>query len=94
VKSLVAATTQQFLEYASSSSSSVMHFACWCSYVKEGSTVRVMGILQRHENVLMIVPPTRPVTTGCQWLKVLLPAPIDGIILKCTESEKATGVPV
>jgi hypothetical protein len=71
-----------------------MHFACWCRYVKEGSTVRVMGILQRHENVLMIVPPTRPVTTGCQWLKVLLPVPIDGIILKCTESEKATGVPV
>ncbi|CAK9255851.1 unnamed protein product [Sphagnum jensenii] len=63
-------------------------------YVKEGSTVRVMGILQRHENVLMIVPPTRTVTTGCQWLKVLLPAPIDGIILKCTESEKATGIPV
>ncbi|KAL1320326.1 hypothetical protein AAHE18_14G049100 [Arachis hypogaea] len=35
-------------------------------YIKEGSTVSVMGVVRRHDNVLMIVPSTEPVSTGCQ----------------------------
>ncbi|KEH31327.1 ubiquitin-specific protease family C19 protein [Medicago truncatula] len=35
-------------------------------YIKEGSTVSVMGVVHRNDNVLMIVPPPEPLTTGCQ----------------------------
>ncbi|KAK6149700.1 LOW QUALITY PROTEIN: hypothetical protein DH2020_017225 [Rehmannia glutinosa] len=35
-------------------------------YIKEGSTVSIMGVVRRHDNVLMIVPPTEPVSTGCR----------------------------
>lgn len=59
-----------------------------CRYVKEGSAVSVMGVVQRNENVLMIVPPTEPVTTGCQWLKCLFPTSVDGIVLQCEDSNK------
>ncbi|KAJ7564319.1 hypothetical protein O6H91_02G012800 [Diphasiastrum complanatum] len=50
-------------------------------FIKEGSTVTVLGVVQRHDNVTMIIPPPEPVSTGCQWIKFLLPASIDGIIL-------------
>ncbi|KAL6662099.1 hypothetical protein ACP70R_001483 [Stipagrostis hirtigluma subsp. patula] len=30
-------------------------------YIKEGSTVSVMGVVQRNDNVLMIVPPAEPI---------------------------------
>lgn len=63
-------------------------------YVKEGSTVTVMGVVQRHENVLMIVPPPEPMTTGCQWSKFLLPATLEGIILKYEEPSKVDGIPL
>ncbi|KAJ6892790.1 hypothetical protein NC651_025870 [Populus alba x Populus x berolinensis] len=35
---------------------------------QRGSTVSVMGIVQRNENVLMIVPPPEPLATGWQCL--------------------------
>ena len=77
-------------------------FAMYCElrsnilgrYVKEGSTVTVMGVVQRHENVLMIVPPPEPMTTGCQWSKFLLPATLEGIILKYEEPSKVDGIPL
>ncbi|KAI9073044.1 hypothetical protein K1719_030776 [Acacia pycnantha] len=56
-------------------------------YIKEGSTVSVMGVVQRNENVLMIVPPSEPVTTGCQWSKCIFPASLEGIVLRCEESK-------
>ncbi|KAH7569396.1 hypothetical protein JRO89_XS06G0154600 [Xanthoceras sorbifolium] len=46
-------------------------------YIKEGSTVSVMGVVQRHDNVLMIVPSTEPVSTGCQWTRCLLPTYVE-----------------
>ena len=49
-------------------------------YVKEGRTVSVIGVVQRNENVLMIVPPSEPFSTGCQWLKCILLANLDGIV--------------
>ncbi|KAF5194107.1 Ubiquitin-specific protease family c19 protein [Thalictrum thalictroides] len=63
-------------------------------YIKEGSTVSVMGIVQRQENVLMIVPSPQPPSTGCQWMRCLLPTYIEGLILKCDESQDADVVPV
>ncbi|KAI9108039.1 hypothetical protein K1719_020912 [Acacia pycnantha] len=35
-------------------------------YIKEGSTVSVMGVVRRHDNVLMIVPSPEPVFHHCR----------------------------
>lgn len=63
-------------------------------YIKEGSTVTVMGVVQRTDNVLMIVPPTEPVSTGCQWRRFLLPANLEGIVLISEDNSKADVIPV
>ncbi|KAF5202424.1 Ubiquitin-specific protease family c19-related protein [Thalictrum thalictroides] len=63
-------------------------------YIKEGSTVSVMGVVQRNENVLMIVPPPEPFSTGCQWGKCILPASLEGIVLRCEDSSKIDVIPV
>ncbi|KAF7149752.1 hypothetical protein RHSIM_Rhsim02G0104300 [Rhododendron simsii] len=63
-------------------------------YIKEGSTVTVMGVVRRHDNVLMIVPPAEPVSSGCQWARFLLPTYIEGLILTCDESQTADVIPV
>ncbi|XP_057537342.1 uncharacterized membrane protein At1g16860-like [Amaranthus tricolor] len=63
-------------------------------YVKEGSTVSVMGIVRRHENILMIVPPTEPISTGCQWLRCLLPMYVEGLILHCEDTQNSEVIPV
>lgn len=63
-------------------------------YIKEGSTVTVMGVVQRTDNVLMIVPPPEPVSTGCQWSSLFLPANLSGIVLLCQDSSKDDVIPV
>lgn len=63
-------------------------------YIKEGSTVSVMGVVQRNENVLMIVPPQEPFTTGCQWAKCIFRASLEGIILRCEDASKMDVIPV
>ncbi|XP_031118505.1 uncharacterized membrane protein At1g16860-like [Ipomoea triloba] len=63
-------------------------------YIKEGSTVSVMGVVQRNENVLMIVPPPEPFTTGCQWMKCIFPASLEGIVLRCEDASKTDVIPV
>ncbi|KAE9468046.1 hypothetical protein C3L33_00031, partial [Rhododendron williamsianum] len=63
-------------------------------YIKEGSTVSVMGVVQRNDNVLMIVPPPEPLTTGCQWAKCILPANLEGIVLRCEDASKIDVIPV
>ncbi|ONI09839.1 hypothetical protein PRUPE_4G012800 [Prunus persica] len=63
-------------------------------YIKEGSTVSVMGVVRRHDNVVMIVPPTEPVSTGFQWLRCLLPTYVEGLILTCDDNQNADVVPV
>nr|XP_043629247.1 uncharacterized membrane protein At1g16860-like [Erigeron canadensis] len=63
-------------------------------YIKEGSSVSVMGVVQRNDNVLMIVPPPEPVPTGCQWTRCMLPASLDGIILRCEDSSNQDVIPV
>lgn len=63
-------------------------------YIKEGSTVSVMGVVQRNENVLMIVPPAEPFSTGCQWTSCIFPASFDGLVLRCEDSSKVDVIPV
>ncbi|XP_076881570.1 putative membrane protein At1g16860 [Bidens hawaiensis] len=63
-------------------------------YIKEGSTVSVMGVVRRHDNVLMIVPPTDPISTGCQWTCGLFPTYVEGLVLTCDESQNADVIPV
>lgn len=63
-------------------------------YIKEGSTVSVMGVVQRNENVLMIVPPPEPFTTGCQWSKSIFPASLEGVVLSCEDASKIDVIPV
>nr|APA20143.1 ubiquitin-specific protease family C19-related protein [Populus tomentosa]APR64315.1 hypothetical protein [Populus tomentosa] len=63
-------------------------------YIKEGSTVSVMGVVQRHDNVLMIVPPQEPLSTGCQWFRCLLPTYVEGLVLTCDDNQNADVVPV
>ncbi|XP_006344939.1 uncharacterized membrane protein At1g16860-like [Solanum tuberosum] len=63
-------------------------------YIKEGSTVSVMGVVRRNDNVLMIVPPPEPLSTGCQWSKCILPASLEGIVLRCEDSSKIDVIPV
>lgn len=65
-----------------------------CRYIKEGSTVSVMGVVRRLDNVLMIVPPSEPVSTGCRWPCCLLPTYIEGLTLTCDESQNADVIPV
>ncbi|THU64607.1 hypothetical protein C4D60_Mb01t28240 [Musa balbisiana] len=63
-------------------------------YVKEGSTVSVMGVVRKNDNVLMIVPPPEPFSTGCQWAKCVIPASLDGIILRCEDTSDVDVIPV
>ncbi|KAM5588838.1 putative membrane protein [Rosa sericea] len=63
-------------------------------YIKEGSTVSVMGVVRRHDNVVMIVPPVQPVSTGFQWLHCLLPTYVEGLVLTCDDTQDADVVPV
>ncbi|XP_023517933.1 uncharacterized membrane protein At1g16860-like [Cucurbita pepo subsp. pepo] len=63
-------------------------------YIKEGSTVSVMGVVRRHDNVLMVVPSAEPVSTGCQWARCLLPTYVEGLIITCDENQNADVVPV
>ncbi|KAI7740991.1 hypothetical protein M8C21_016557 [Ambrosia artemisiifolia] len=63
-------------------------------YIKEGSTVSVMGVVRRHDNVLMIVPPIEPMSTGCRWFCGLLPTYVEGLVLTCDESQSADVLPV
>ncbi|XP_010531932.1 PREDICTED: uncharacterized membrane protein At1g16860-like [Tarenaya hassleriana] len=63
-------------------------------YMKEGSTVSVMGVVQRNDNVLMIVPPAEPLAAGWQWRRCTFPASLDGIVLRCEDSSNVDAVPV
>ncbi|PON91326.1 Ubiquitin-specific protease family C19-related protein [Trema orientale] len=63
-------------------------------YIKEGSTVSVMGVVRRQDNVLMIVPSAEPDSTGCQWLRCLLPTYVEGLILTSDDNQDAEVIPV
>lgn len=63
-------------------------------YIKEGTTVSVMGVVRRHDNVLMIVPPADPVPTGCQWIRCLLPTYVEGLIITCEDNQNTDVIAV
>ncbi|GAV81369.1 hypothetical protein CFOL_v3_24826 [Cephalotus follicularis] len=63
-------------------------------YIKEGSTVSVMGVVQRNDNVLMIVPPPEPLATGWQWRRCIFPASLDGIVLRGEDMANIDVIPV
>ncbi|XP_044497183.1 uncharacterized membrane protein At1g16860-like [Mangifera indica] len=63
-------------------------------YIKEGSTVSVMGIVQRNDNVLMIIPPPEPIATGFQWSKCIFPTSLEGIILRFEDTSNNDVIPV
>lgn len=63
-------------------------------YIKEGSTVSVLGIVQRQDSVLMIVPSPEPISTGCQWIRFLLPTYVEGLILICDDLQDTDVIPV
>lgn len=54
----------------------------------------MMGVVRRHDNMLMIVPSTRPVSIDCQWRRCLLPLYTEGLILLCEDSQDADVIPV
>lgn len=54
-------------------------------YVQEGSTVTVIGLLSRNNDMNMIVQPPEILSTGCLWQKLLLPVEIDGLILSVSQ---------
>ncbi|KAG8482049.1 hypothetical protein CXB51_027046 [Gossypium anomalum] len=51
-------------------------------------------LVQRHDNVLMIIPPSEPISTRCQWIRCLLPMYVEGLILTCDDNQNADVVPV
>ena len=53
-----------------------------------------MGVVQRSDDVLMIVAPSQPISTGCQWKRFLLPTILHGVILVSEEDPKADVIPV
>ncbi|CAN8231017.1 unnamed protein product [Cochlearia groenlandica] len=63
-------------------------------YIKEGSTVSVMGMVRRHDNVLMIVPPAEAVSSVCRWWSCLLPTYAEGLIITCDDNQNADVIPV
>ncbi|CAM0902641.1 unnamed protein product [Alopecurus aequalis] len=63
-------------------------------YIKEGSTVSVMGVVQKNDSVLMIVPPPEPFSTGCQWAKCFFPSNLDGLVLRCEDTSNMDVIPV
>ncbi|KAK4267048.1 hypothetical protein QN277_023888 [Acacia crassicarpa] len=50
-------------------------------YVQEGSSVTVIGMLHRNDDIVMIIEPPGVISTGCMWQKLLLPVDIDGLII-------------
>ena len=63
-------------------------------YIKEGSTVSVMGVVQKSGSMLMIVPPSEPVSSGCLWGKCLFPSNLDGLVLRCEDTSDMDVIPV
>ncbi|XP_058085886.1 uncharacterized membrane protein At1g16860-like [Magnolia sinica] len=62
-------------------------------YVKEGSSLTVMGVLQRNNDDVMIVQLPEPISTGCLWRRFLLPGDINGLILRVSDSTASLATP-
>ncbi|XP_010251624.1 PREDICTED: uncharacterized membrane protein At1g16860-like isoform X2 [Nelumbo nucifera] len=58
-------------------------------YIKEGSSVTVMGVLHKNSDITMIVQPPEIVSTGCLWRGFLLPVDVNGLILRVSETSSS-----
>ncbi|XP_039121632.1 uncharacterized membrane protein At1g16860-like [Dioscorea cayenensis subsp. rotundata] len=58
-------------------------------YIKEGSSLTVMGTLNRKSGALVIVPPSEPLSTGCLFQKFLLPVVFDGLVIRFSEQSSS-----
>ena len=55
-------------------------------YVKEGTQLTVMGVVNRvNDGYVTIVPISVPISTGCVFRKLLLPMAVDGLIFKFSD---------
>lgn len=54
----------------------------------------VIGVVQRNDNVLMIVPSSEPLAAGWQWRRCTFPASLEGIVLRCEDSSNVDAIPV
>ncbi|KAJ6813405.1 putative membrane protein-like [Iris pallida] len=50
-------------------------------FIKEGGIASVMGILRKHENLIIIDQPRDVISTGCQWKRCFFPMYVDGLVL-------------
>ncbi|GAY45776.1 hypothetical protein CUMW_091960 [Citrus unshiu] len=55
-------------------------------YVQEGSSVTVVGMLCKDNDLLMIVQPPQPISTGCLFQRLLFPVDVDGLVLGISDS--------
>ncbi|KAK9226090.1 hypothetical protein WN943_011137 [Citrus x changshan-huyou] len=55
-------------------------------YVQEGSSVIVVGMLYKDNDLLMIVQPPQPISTGCLFQRLLFPVDVDGLVLGISDS--------
>ncbi|KAL7002296.1 hypothetical protein U1Q18_003451 [Sarracenia purpurea var. burkii] len=58
-------------------------------YIKEGSSISVIGMVNKSDDIVTIVQPPDLMSTGCLWQKLLLPVDVDGLILG---TPRATGL--
>lgn len=54
-------------------------------YVEEGSQLTVMGMVNRSNGTITVVPLQEPISTGCLFQKFLLPTVVDGLIFKSSD---------
>ncbi|KAG0500163.1 hypothetical protein HPP92_000235 [Vanilla planifolia] len=50
-------------------------------YIKEGSTMSILGTLKSHQNLVIIDPPEEVSSTGWQWRRCFIPMHVEGLIL-------------
>ncbi|XP_020681838.1 uncharacterized membrane protein At1g16860 isoform X2 [Dendrobium catenatum] len=51
-------------------------------FIKEGTSLTVVGMLSKKNEIYMIVPPPDAISTSCLLQKLLLPVDFDGLILR------------
>ncbi|XP_042389090.1 uncharacterized membrane protein At1g16860-like [Zingiber officinale] len=55
-------------------------------YIREGTCLTVMGMLNKKNDVLILVPLPETISTNCLLQKFLLPVDLDGLLLKVTHT--------
>ena len=56
-------------------------------HIKDGSTLSMIGVIQCHDNVPVIIQPVEPISTGFQWINCLFPTYAAGQILTWDDNQ-------